>query len=207
MPFSRFFARNYDGMTRIFSRGFRDRASKELFVDKTPLGALFLHWFFSLLIIAGTWGVTSPTDAYIIVFGVFSYVVDAFFGVCICIGLLGLRLKRGSTWHLKSPSNGAVSICAASIFIVANTFPIIDYWVPPTSAFKTDYPWFLVPTISVCLLGSGVLYWAGFSYVVPHVGNNAGKELKVGRVPFFHVEHGDPVQVAEIVTFDRVIKL
>lgn len=188
-------------MTRLFSCGFRDRASREVFLDKTPLGALSLHWFFSILIIACTWGVSSPTGAYTIAFGVFSYAIDVFFGVCIGLGLLGLRLRRSSNWHLKSPSNAAISICAATLFVIANTFPLIALWVPPTADFATSYPWFLVPTISVCLLGAGVLYWAGFSYVLPHVGRNAGRELRVERVPFFHVEHGDPVQVAEVTTF------
>jgi len=206
LPLSRFFARNYDGMTRFSSRGFRDRASKDIFLDKTPLCALLLHWFFSLLIIACTWGVSSPADAYTIVFGVFSYVVDAFFGVCICLGLLGLRLRRGSNWHLKSPSNAAVSICAATLFVIANTFPLIVLWVPPTTDFVASYPWYLVPTISVCLLGGGLLYWLSFSYVVPHVGKYAGKEMIAERLPFFHTEHGYPMQWAEIVSFFWVIK-
>jgi hypothetical protein len=193
-------------MTRIFSRSFREKASKEPFLDKTPLGALFLHWFFCLVIIAGTWAIQSPSDAYTIVLGVYSYVVDACFGVSIGVGLIALRLRRSSNWHLKSPSNATVSICAAFIFVVSNTFPIIVSWIPPTAALNTTYPWFAIPTTGVCLLVAGVLYWAGFSYVVPHIGRNAGKELKVERMPFFHVEHGDPVQVAEIVTFDRVIK-
>jgi hypothetical protein len=193
-------------MTRLFSQGFRDRAYKDVFLDKTPLGALLLHWFFSLLIIACTWGVSSPADAYTIVFGVSSYIFDAFFAVCICLGLLGLRLRRGSNWHRKSPSNPTVSICAATLFIIANTFPLIVLWVPPTADFVTSYPWYLVPTISVCLLGGGLLYWAGFRYVVPHVGKNAGKEMITERVPFFHIEHGDPVQVAEVVSFFWTIK-
>jgi hypothetical protein len=193
-------------MTRFFSRGFRDRASKDIFIDKTPLGALLLHWFFSVLIIACTWGVSSPADAYDIVFGVFSYVVDAFFAVCICLGLLVLRLRRGSNWHHKSPSNATVSICAATIFIIANIFPLIVYWLPPTANFALSYPWFLVPTISVCLLGGGLLYWMGFSHILPHVGKNAGKEMITERVPFFHKEHGYLIQWAEIVSWYWVVK-
>jgi hypothetical protein len=205
LPFSCFFARNYDSMTRFFSRGFRNSDSNDIYHDKTPLGALLLHWFFSFLIIVSTWGVSSPSNAYTIVFEVFSYLLDAFFGVCLGLGLLCLRLRRSSNWHLKSPSNATISICAATLFVISNTFPLIVLWVPPTVDFMTAYLWYLVPTISVCLLCGGLLYWAGFSYVLPHVGKNAGKEMITERVPFFHVERGYPVQVAEIVTFYRVV--
>jgi hypothetical protein len=148
-----FFARNFDGMTRFFSRGFRDKASKDIFLDKTPIGAFLLHWLLSVIIIACTWGVSSPTGAYTIVFGVFSYVVGAFPAVCICLGLLVQRLRRGSNWHLKSPSNATVSIYGATLFVIANTFPLIVLRVPQTAGFAISYPWFLVSTISVCLLG------------------------------------------------------
>lgn len=205
LPFSRFFARNYDGITRLFSRGFRDRVSKELVFDKTPLGALLLHWFFALLIIFCTWGAKSAA-AYTIIFGIFSYVIDAFFAVCMGLGLLGLRLRKGSNWHLKSSSNATASICAAILFVIGNAFPVVVLWVPPTQDFKSSYSWFLVPTISVCLLGAGVFYWVVFVSIVPHMGNHRGKKLKVERSPFFHVEDGDPVQVAEVVTFDWTVK-
>jgi hypothetical protein len=204
LPFSRFFARNYDGITRFFSNGFRDQTFRDFYIDKTPLGALLLHWFFSILIIACTWGVSSPTSAYAVVFGVFSYVVDAFFGICLALGLIVLRLT--TDWHLISPSNATISIIAATLFAIANAFPIIVLWVPPTAEFATSYPWFLVPTTGICLLVAGVLYWVGFSYVVPHVGRNAGKELRGERVPIFRVEHGERVQAAEVVSFAWVIK-
>lgn len=61
-----------------------------------------------------------------------------------------------------------------------------------------------MPTIGVCLVSAGVLYWAGFSYIYPHVGRNAGRVLTLERVPFFHTERGILVQVAEIVRFDWV---
>lgn len=180
--------------------------SKGLLFDKTPLGALLLHWFFALIIIFSTWGVNSPISAYSIVFGIYSYVVDAFFSVCMGLGLLALRMNKSSKWHLKSSSNSIVSICASVLFVIANAFPVVALWVRPSPDFRSAYPWYLVPMISLILLAAGVLYWVGFVYVLPNVGKRAGKVFKVERSPYFHVENGDPVQVAEVVTFDWVVK-
>jgi len=49
-------------------------------------------------------------------------------------------------------------------------------------------------------------YWVVLVTVVPKIGGHRGKELRVERTPFFHTEHGEPVQVAEIVAFDWVVK-
>ena len=177
--------------------------------EKTPLGALLVHWFFSLLIIFCTWKVTKPVTAYGIVFGIYSYTIDATMSVTIGIGLLILRIYASKThWYLKSRSNGIISVISAFIFVIANLFPVIALWLPPSSEFAklATYPWWLVPTISVVLMVGSVFYWMFFVAVVPNIGANRGKELRVERTPFFHTEHGEPVQVAEIVAFDWVVK-
>jgi amino acid transporter len=218
LPFSLLIARNYDALSRLtscFSRRSRTtgkslgNAQDAVFHEKTPLGALLVHWFFSLIIICGTWGVTSPKSAYTIVFGIYSYSIDAFMGVAIGVGLLYLRFFRRIThWDLKSPSYHVFSIVVAFIFVIANLFPVVAMWVAPTADFKKDqkYPWYLVPAIAVVLLFSGVLYWGLFIGVIPQLGGRRGKELQVERSPFFHSEHGEPVQVAEVVSFDWVVK-
>lgn len=218
LPFSKFIARNYDALSRLTSC-FRRRpshhqkslgnAQDSVFHEKTPLGALLVHWFFALLIIFCTWGVTSPVSAYTIVFGIYSYTIDAFMAVTIGVGLLILRFWSSKTkWHLKSPTNGIVSVVAAFLFVIANLFPVIALWIPPTQAFKAaqKYPWWLVPAIAVLLMAVSVLYWAVFVGIVPRIGGRRGKELRVERSPFFHTEHGEPVQVAEVVAFDWVVK-
>jgi hypothetical protein len=79
-------------------------------------------------------------------------------------------------------------------------------WVQPTTAFMTAYPWFLVLTTGVLLPVVGVLYWGIFVGIVPRLGSRRGKELRVERSPFFHTENGEPVQVAEVVAFDWVVR-
>jgi amino acid transporter len=214
LPFSKFIARNYDVLSRLTSF-FQRRSSQHklanaqdsVFYEKTPLGALFVHWFFSLLIISCTWKV-SPKTAYTIVLDIYSYTIDAFMAVIVGAGLLYLRFAaRRTHWNLKSRSNGIISVIAAFLFFVANAFPVAILWRAPSAGFKLSYsPWVLVPAVGFGLLGSGVLYWAIFVGIVPRIGGNNGKELKVERSPYFHTEHGEPVQVAEVVTFDWVIK-
>lgn len=220
LPFSKLIARNYDALSRLTSCFRRrpssphgqkslGRAPEEVWHEKTPLGALLVHWFFSLLIIFCTWGVTSPVTAYTIAFGIYGYTIDAFMAVIIGIGLLVLRFRPSKThWHLKSPSNGILSIICAFLFVIANLFPIITLWIPPSGEFKglQNYPWYLVPLIGVILMLSAVVYWLVFVGVVPKIGDHKGKELTVERSPFFHTEHREPVQVAEVVAFDWVIK-
>lgn len=213
LPFSKLIARNYDALSRLTSC-FRRRPSQkslaangwEGFHEKTPLGALLVHWFFSLLIICCTWGVTMPVSAYTIAFGIYSYTIDAFMAVCIGIGLLLLHSIPSKNWSQKSALNPIVSIIAATLFVTANLFPVIVLWVPPTAEFKSNYSWWLIPVIAVVLLAFGVLYWCVFVGVVPRLGERRGKELRVERSPFFHTENGEPVQIAEVVAFDWVVK-
>jgi hypothetical protein len=85
-------------------------------------------------------------------------------------------------------------------------FPFIALWVPPTEGYTASYPWFLVPTIGILVISAGVLYWAGFTYGLRHVGNYAGKVFISERIPFFHREHGDLVQGAEVVRYRWVTR-
>ncbi|KAH8671838.1 amino acid/polyamine transporter I [Tricladium varicosporioides] len=220
LPFSRLIARNYDALTRLsslFHRRSHQATNKSGYPvdgqpihhhEKTPLGALLVHWFFALLIILCTWGVTSPQTAYGIVFGIYSYTIDAFMSVAIGVGLLYLRFFSSRThWNLKSPASHWLSISSASLFVIANLFPIVTLLVPPGKQFKSGYPWWLVPVISLILLVGGAVYWLVFVGVVPKLGGKRGMELKVERTPFFHEESGgELVQIAEVVAYDWVIK-
>ena len=50
----------------------------------------------------------------------------------------------------------------------------------------------------------GALYWIGFQFVVPNIGDNRCRNLVVERKLYFHEEHGYPVQWHEKINFDRV---
>jgi hypothetical protein len=66
--------------------------------------------------------------------------------------------------------------------------------------------WYVPQTVGVAVLAMSLIYWFGFRYVVPQVGSRGGKEFTVEREPIFHVEHGYPVQVYEIIRFCWKVK-
>ncbi|KAL9131578.1 MAG: hypothetical protein Q9217_000535 [Psora testacea] len=180
--------------------------------DETPIGALILHWSFSTLLILATGAQTSPYASYQILVSLYSYTIDAIFGLCLGAGLLFLRLASGRKWAQKSRAGSgfspSISIVAAALFTITNAFPIIAAWIPPSGRFQalagTYFPWYSTPTVGWSVIVLGVVYWLVFRYVVPHIGDHRGKKLKVQRKLFFHEEHHYPVQWHEQIKFEWV---
>src|SRR6266511_2921199 len=74
LPFSKFFARNI---------GFRREPKSESETSEaTPVGALTLHWIFSLLLILGSFKET-PDQSYNLFVNLYSFTIDALFGFCV----------------------------------------------------------------------------------------------------------------------------
>ena len=180
--------------------------------DKTPVGALILHWSLSVILILATGAQKEAAASYKILVSLYSYTVDAFFGVCLGGGLLYLRFFANRNWseksRLGSGFNSLVSIISATLFMLVNAFPIIALWVPPSTEYSKSvlyyYPWYSTPTVGWSVLALGVLYWLVFRFVVPNIGQHKGYQLKVQRTLFFHEENGYPVQWHERINFDWV---
>lgn len=188
------------------------RPSKPL-QDETPVGALILHWSLSILLILATGAQKTPIASYQILVSLYSYTIDAFFGLCIGAGLLFLRFASGRKWAQKSKAgsgfNAVISVIAAALFTIANAFPIITAWIKPSGGLQattgTNIPWYATPTVGWSVIALGFVYWLIFRFVVSHVGNNRGKTLRIQRKLFFHEEHQYPVQWHEQIKFERVI--
>lgn len=177
--------------------------------EEIPIGGLCLHWIISVLLILATGAQSNPTASYTILVNLYSYSIDVFFGLLLGTGLVFLRLSSSRHWARKSNAVPWVSITAGAIFAVANGFPFIASWVPPSQneeSLNVGAPWFATPTVGWCLIGAGVFYWAAFYYLVPRIGDHRGKELRVHRILFFHEEHGYPVQWHERLNFRWAIK-
>ncbi|MCJ1460573.1 hypothetical protein MMC28_010955 [Mycoblastus sanguinarius] len=147
--------------------------------DETPIGALILHWSLSVLLILATGAQKNPDASYQI-----------------------LKSRAGSGF------NTVVSTVAAALFTIANAFPIIAAWIPPTGKLHAStgiyFPWYATPTVGWTVIALGFVYWLVFRYIVPHIGDHKGKKLKVQRKLFFHEEHQYPVQWHEQLKFDWV---
>ncbi|KAL1622192.1 hypothetical protein SLS54_005259 [Diplodia seriata] len=242
LPWLKFFGQssNIFGRTsnRLLGRPVKDAES----IEATPVGALTLHWAFSVLLILATWG-QSTENAYSVLTLLYSYCIGSFLNTVLALGMLYLRLcspRRSSRrrnrpnndkdedsmhsqgaqhagWRAKSPFNHYISTTCAFVFFIANLYPLIGNWIPPSKINETssgpslqdlvpDYPWYLVPAVGWALIGCGVLYWGAFVFLVPQIGYRKGKEFVVEREPFFHIEHGYHVQWHEIVSFNWVVK-
>lgn len=107
LPWSKFFARNRSWHWRFWQRATRHNYESP---EATPVGALLLHWVFSISLILGTYSL-SPTAAYQAYVGMYSFTIDALFGFFVGLALLILRTFNGSTnWSTISSENKWVSI-------------------------------------------------------------------------------------------------
>lgn len=170
-----------------------------------------LHWSVTVILILATAAQKEVRSSYSILVSLYSYVIDAFFGLLLGLGLLFLRFLSTRKWAQKSRAssklNPTVSIVAAFLFTIANAFPIVSAWIPPsnglTAATGSSIPWYTTPTVGWSLVLFSIIYWIVFQYVMPAL--HDGKVRKMQRKLFFHEEHGYPVQWHEQLNFSWVI--
>lgn len=174
LPCTKFFADN-KSLTPKFLRSNSVGTS-----DATPVGAFFLHWSWTVILILASIPTGSSSDAYRIYVNLYSFVVDAVFGFAIGLSIIILRLRKASRWSKKSTSNKYVSFGTAVVFTVANFFPLVAVWIRPSGNSGIELPvkWWATGTIGVGLIGFALLYWAVLHYIVPWV---LGRNLEVER--------------------------
>ncbi|KAJ9662956.1 hypothetical protein H2201_005833 [Coniosporium apollinis] len=180
--------------------------------QETPVGALFLHWVFCIILIIAIWG-QYPNDAYGVLISLFTY-VHTLFGFMLSVGMLYLRVTPNCDWRNKA--SGFVpffSILAAFLFGLGNLFPVVALWVPPSGecACTTIKPisWFITPIVSWSVLAVGALWWLGFPAVAKRIESKKGNIFTVEKRPEFDrdpPESGDFVQVHETVYLAWVAK-
>jgi len=173
--------------------------------QETPLGALFLHWTFTVIMIVGTINL-KPAAAYGLLVELYTYTVVAIFGFAIAIGMLKLRFSSRERWREKSNANPFLSIIAALIFATASAYPIVASWVPPTREYLRNYKlaiaWYTTPTVAWSILCFGVVWYLGFLSYAARRARKDGVEFQVQKVPEFDRDpalSGPPVQVHETV--------
>jgi hypothetical protein len=180
IPFAKFFGENRTPFGRWRSKNAATQP------EPTPLGALFLHWLFAVIL----------TD-----------VVPSFI---MAIGMLYLRFF--TEWSTKSLMPSWLSVLAALVYALANGFPLVAVWIPPSSSSGDVYdlipglPWYMTGALSWILLACGVVYWFCFRFVLPRMGARKGKEFVVEREPVFRMQNGERVQWHEIVLHSWIVK-
>ncbi|KAF2264189.1 amino acid transporter [Lojkania enalia] len=210
LPFAKFFGENRSPFRRRRFSASADIAQGKDEYEPTPVGALFLHWLFAMILILATWA-AEPGTAYRILVNVFTYVIEVFFGFILGVGLLCLHIF--TNWNKKSPLPRWLGISTACVVTIMNGFPLITVWFPPSDNVPEhvkeiipNTPWYLTGLVSWMLLACGVIYWLGFRYILPRIGARKGKEFVVEREPVFRTQNGERVQWHEIVLHSWVVK-
>lgn len=170
--------------------------------EKTPVGALVLHFASCIILILATYN-TTATNAYSVLSGLIAYLTSAWFGFFLALGILILHFRGPPTtqpaltpqYH-EVPNQGPVqrswaqmtqgsvnpklSICCGCLYLVGNLYPIITGWVPPSKRFQTSLAWWAVPLISWCVLAFSTLWFLGFIGVAKY-------KCKTGRSKFVYL--------------------
>jgi amino acid transporter len=203
LPWPKFFAQNYDlSLGRILlwvqnKKSINKRLSfwlrtkwlaPENFQEKTPVGAMILHLVTCFILIVGTWS-TTAYQTYNLVTGTGVYVINAFFGSMLAIGILYLRMRRSAEWSKKSTRiPPIISLTAASLYLILNLFPVAANWIPPATVLPGSLTWYLIPMISFITLGAGAIWWLGFFIVARRKDKETNTVLTVSKVPEFAEE-------------------
>ena len=225
IPFAKFFAQDVDFSIGRLLRWFRKREwftsllrykwfSPEMHSEKTPVGALVLH-FVSCMIILSSTSRLDPGDAYDVLSVSTAYLFPAFFGFFLALGILILRFGTPpQTMQVQTPThpgarplsgakrtwtemtgrsvNPVLSVVCAVIYLLGNAYPIITTWVPPSRRLEDSHvKWFVVPLVSCCALALGSLWFLGFLVRAKRREHSRHQEFVVERQPEFAWADGE----------------
>jgi len=182
-------------------RAFNQTAADHL--EQTPIAALTLHWFSSLVLLAVT-SFLKPKTAYDVLTSLYSYVIIVLIGFIVSSGLLLLHLSSSRNWSQKANFQpfGKYPIHAV-IYFLACGFLLFAAFAPPdaTSAFSTKgsgAQWYIVPVIGMSTLVWGVIWYFGIQLM----SWKWQRRLVVTRIPNIIVDPDDPgqhIMAAEVV--------
>jgi amino acid transporter len=198
LPFPKFFAQNYDlsigralkhlqggkgGSSWLGSSSRNKWFAAENFQEKTPVGAILLHLVTCVILIFGTWGM-SANNAYALLTGTAAYLMNAFFGVLISVGLLYLRFRESVHWNEKSSiKRPVISVTAAFVFLILNLLPVILNWYKNPSPNPGDLGWYMKALLSWVVVGVGALWWLGFFILARRKDKKTNTVLTIEKVP------------------------
>lgn len=212
LPYSKFFADNRDFSVGRFLKWIRDDKQKftsvlrsgflspEQHSEKTPIGALLLHVGSCIILLFATVGMTGE-NAYSLLTRLYAYMINAFNGVLLALGILILRFlgppaTTDGTKLKWSDMTGTtfrplLSVTCALIYLLGNLWPIVASWVPQSSGPSVgqvtnySYAWWLMPTISLIVLGLSLLWYVGFLAYAKRREKTKNEVFTIERVPEF----------------------
>ena len=208
LPFSLFFANSTTTPWARFRQRFwpsekKKKKQPRYQPEQSPAAALFLHWMFSMVMIAST-SSTTPDVAYTVLVWLYTYTVDVLIGFFVASGLLYLRyFGERKEWTANSGFKPWGGPTAAIIYTAVCAYLLAAAFVPPTSGSPfakstTGIEWYTVPTVGLGSLVLVFVYYLIFKHVYPPL-LRGKKVLVVEREAVIVHEHGEYVQALEIV--------
>lgn len=139
--------------------------------DQSPIAALGLHLFSSILLIAVTAGLDLETS-YTFLISLYAYVINGLIGFLASGGLLYLKYFQAQEWREVSQLSLGRSRWTNSIpawfYCLFTAFLLVASFIPPPPANDTQYtasragiPWYVVPTIGLSSLFWGLIWYGG----------------------------------------------
>ncbi|GJC84504.1 high-affinity methionine permease [Colletotrichum liriopes] len=221
LPWPKFFAQNTDMSIGRLIRWFQKKGwfvslhrirwlSPEHHSERTPVGALVLHFVSCVILIFATYGI-EPTPAYNLLTSLSAYVINAFIGTFLGLGILILRFRGppitvaeddASTYGRDSqPRTWAemtgkrfrpfLSVFCALVYMCGGLYPVITNWVPPSGTLtSTVKPWWLVPTVSWVIISIGIAWFFGFVLVARYIERKDHSVFVVEKKPEFEPAEG-----------------
>lgn len=193
--------------------------SPEYHSEKTPVGALVLHLISCIVLIFATFS-ERPEEAYTLLTSLTTYVVYAFIGAFLGLGILILRLRgppatareenapataRGEDIpgdnQPKSPTTWAemtgkkfhplLSIVCAIVYTCGGLYPVATTWVPPSQySDQTVKPWWLVPVVAWIIIGVSIVWFVGFVLLARRIEKKDHCVFVVEKKPMFEPADG-----------------
>ncbi|KAL8886991.1 MAG: hypothetical protein Q9192_006394 [Flavoplaca navasiana] len=204
LPFSLFFARSTTTPYAWVKQ--RVWPSRSRILEQSPATALFLHWFFAVILAAATSSI-STSIAYLVLVLLYSYTVVGIVGFFVAVGVLYLRYSKRREWTDNlgfKPWGGPI---AAIIYSCTCAFMIVGVFITPgeDSPFSykaTGVQHYIVPVVGIGMLLLGYTYYLVFAKLIPRWRKEV---LVVEREPIIvrqgGRQDGEWVQILEVVEF------
>ncbi|KAG9250565.1 amino acid permease-domain-containing protein [Emericellopsis atlantica] len=240
IPFASFFAKNkdlslgrlllwlegskHDKQRKNRRFGFLEPANHQ---EKTPVGALCLHLATCVILILTTFGMT-PSNAYVLLSRLLCYVLAAFCGVFLALGILILRFRGPPQTNLDSPEgpgqpsatktwaemtsdtvNPKLSIVCSFLYLVGNLSLIIMPWIKPRSpaaAAAKPAAWYVVPTISLSIIAFSALWFLGFCAITEYRSYSGRKKFVYAALPVFDWAHRSQPELGRILKHETITR-
>lgn len=137
LPFFLFFSKsNITSYARLKARFFPDSEDEDEVPEQSPIPALFLHWAFSVILIAAT-SSRPPRVAYTILIELYGYTTILMVGFFVSVGLIYLRTFKSKEWM---PSIGFRPWGGPTAAIIYGCVPFPFSPFPFSSSIRFPFP-------------------------------------------------------------------